>query len=212
MQEFESSSISYYTHLVVNLFVSSDRFEDVLSEDVFLINIVKVIVIDCSCGKYVLNVLIVYVGVVNIFEDELTKFGYENIDIFHNKIELIKIHLINDIFLRERIPPQHEANTTQQYPISKLNIIKDIFLQQLGNKLAQPTILKFNLNLLYLLRTVLPILALPLIQRLNALHLSGVILLYDPGDKLQEEFLFVLGQGLGVGAVHLDDNGYVGED
>ncbi len=66
--------------------------------------------------------------------------------------------------------------------------------------------------LLYLLNTLLPILAFPLIQRLNPLHLCRIVLLHNSSNKLEEELLLVLGQGLRIWTVHLDYYSYVGED
>jgi hypothetical protein len=85
-------------------------------------------------------------------------------------------HFLNNILLRNGITPQHIGNTTQQNGISKLNIIIDIFLQQLNNKLTQPTPFQLNLNTLNLIPIIGPILSIPLINLLIPLNWGLVVL------------------------------------
>jgi hypothetical protein len=68
------------------------------------------------------------------------------------------------------------------------------------------------LNVINFLLGVFPVVCVPLIDLFVALDWHLVVLFDDACDKLQEKFLLVLGQGLRVDAVHVDDDGDVLED
>jgi hypothetical protein len=73
LQELESSSVSDDTLLVVDLFIDCDGFKHILPENVFLVDVVKVVVVDCCRGEGVVGVLF-GITIVYILEDELSKF------------------------------------------------------------------------------------------------------------------------------------------
>ena len=68
------------------------------------------------------------------------------------------------------------------------------------------------MNVLNFLLGVFPVVCVPLIDLFVALDWRFVVLFDDACDQLEEELLLVLGQGLRVDAVHVDDDGDVLED
>ncbi len=68
------------------------------------------------------------------------------------------------------------------------------------------------MNVLNFLLGVFPVICVPLIDLFVALNWGLVVLFNNACDQLEEELLLVLGQGLRVDAVHVDDDGDVLED
>lgn len=139
MQEFECSSISDNTFFIINLFVSCNGLKDILSQHVLSVNIIKVIIVDCSCGERVFWILS-YVTVIDIFQDELTQFGNEDINVFHNLVEFITLHLFDNVLLCKCVTAQHICDTTEQDGIGEFNVVINILFQQFSNKLTKTTI------------------------------------------------------------------------
>lgn len=98
--------------MVVDLFVDSGGFEYVFPEHKLLVNIVEIVVVNCGGRKDVIWVFL-NVAVIDIFEDELTEFGDEYIDIFHDLVQVVAHHFIDDVLLGERVAAEHIRNPAQ---------------------------------------------------------------------------------------------------
>ena len=98
--------------MIVDLFVDCRGFEYVFPEHKLLVNIVEIVVVKCGGRKDVIWVFF-NVAIIDIFEDELTQFGDEDINIFHDLVQVIVHHFINDVLLGERVAAEHICNTAQ---------------------------------------------------------------------------------------------------
>jgi hypothetical protein len=103
------------------------------------------------------------------------------------------------------------SNTAEQNGICELDIIPDVFLEQLSHELAQLAGFQLVLDVIKVFSAGHPVLSLPLVNWL-ALTFHLVVLLYYACDEIEEELLLLHGQGFGIAGVHLDNNGDVVED
>jgi hypothetical protein len=112
LQKLEGSPVSDDTLLIVDLFVDCRGLEYVFPEHKLLVNIVEIVVVNCGGRKDVIWIFF-NVAVVDIFKDELTEFGDEYIDIFHDLVQVIAHHFIDNVLLGERVAAEHIRNTAQ---------------------------------------------------------------------------------------------------
>jgi hypothetical protein len=73
LQELEGSSVGDYAFLVVDLLIGGGGFEDIFSEDIFFIDVVKVIVVNGSGRKGIVRVFF-DISVIDVFKDEFAQF------------------------------------------------------------------------------------------------------------------------------------------
>lgn len=98
MQELERSPVCDDTLLVVDLLINGDRLEDVLPEHVLLGDIVEVVVVDGGGGEGVVGVLL-DIAVVDVLQDELAEFGYQDVDVLHDLVQIVEHHLLDNVLL-----------------------------------------------------------------------------------------------------------------
>ncbi len=112
MQELECSSVGDDALLVVDLFVYCEGLEYVFPQHILPVDIVEVIVVNSRGRKDVIGVLL-DVAVVYVLEDELAEFGDEDVNVFHDFVQVVVHHLLNDVLLSEGVAAEHISDTAQ---------------------------------------------------------------------------------------------------
>lgn len=181
LQELESSSISSNTGHRVYLLVCGLRLKHVLSVNVSLGKLIEIVVVDGGDGETLIIVISRRLRLFNILEDELAQLENKGLYVTHHSVLVVRANLLDHVLLGVGVSTEKIGNATEQDRICELNVVPNVFLQQLSDKLTQLARLELVLDVGKIVPTGHPIISLPLINGL-AFSRNFIVLLHDAGD------------------------------
>ena len=197
LQELEGSSISSDAGHRVDFLVCCLRLKHVLPVHIPGGKFIEVVVVDGGDGEALIIVISWGLRLFNIFEDELAQLENKGLYVAHHSVLVVCANLLNHVFLGVGVSTEKIGDTTEQDRVCELNIVPDVFLQQLSDKFAQLAGFELVLDVGKIVPTGHPIFSLPLINGL-AFSRNFIVLLHDAGDQVEEELLLLHREGLRV--------------
>jgi hypothetical protein len=142
---------------------------------------IEVVVVDGGDGETLIIVLSRGLRLFNIFEDELAQLENKGLYVAHYPVLVVCANLLDHVLLGVGVSTEKIGNTTEQDRVCELNIVPNVFLEELSDKFAQLARFELILDVGKIVPTGHPIFSLPLINGL-ALSWNFIVLLNDAGD------------------------------